>query len=231
MAKKKDSKVSEKRKQANRRISEIKRSIFQQGWSQPLEEQLQSAYKEREKLGRWSLGGKQISRSSGRDLASPAEIPLQVAKAKRPARVPNKSYKSNLQPSATSATDLNWEVLPLGWWREARVWSDVKSKLQNRDHSELFLERLQFIDSHSPKGVFKSRFKNRGYQYYVFLFENHVVAECPTYGNAAYVVSNSEDWRELLSRSRQELRTLVNKSVIRIPHAGEWKRKLLKYLN
>ena len=66
--------------------------------------------------------------------------------------------------------------------------------------------------------------------YWVFVFAHHVVAECPLEGNALYVIDGTEDWRNLLSRSKQNLRTVAAERIHRIVHTGDWKAKLRRVL-
>ena len=93
------------------------------------------------------------------------------------------------------------------------------------------MERLEFVDSYSPINTYKTRFSDQDHQYYVFLFKNHVVAECPQYGNAAYVLKGTDGWQDIFRRSRQELRKNYKGRVHRIFHTGGWKERLGKYLN
>ena len=108
-----------------------------------------------------------------------------------------------------------------------QIRSQFKTKKEFRD----FIERLEFVDSYGPINTYKTKFSDQGYQYYVFLFKNHVIAECPQYGNAAYVLKGTDGWQSIFRRSRQELRRHFPDRITRIRHTKTWKQWLVRYLN
>ena len=134
--------------------------------------------------------------------------------------------------SFRDAETLDWEILPPGWWKIPREVSAIKSQFKGTEKEfREFMERPEFVDSYGPIKTVKTKFSGQGYQYFVFLFRNHAVAECPQYGNAAYVLKGTDGWQDIFRRSRQELRKNYKGRVHRIFHTGGWKERLGKYLN
>ena len=122
--------------------------------------------------------------------------------------------------------------MPPGWWREPGEVSAIKREFKGTEEEfREFMERPEFVDSYGPINTYKTRFSGQGYQYYVFLFKNHAVAECPQYGNAAYVLKGTDGWQSIFSRSRQELRANYSDRMIWIRHTKTWKQRLKPYLN
>ena len=132
--------------------------------------------------------------------------------------------------SLSSVEILDYEVLPDGWWRIPAETTKLKKSFVNPQHYEDFIERLNYVDSFGPKSVFKSKFDDQGDGYYVFIFDQNAVAECPKYGNAVYVLKGNQNWRDVFTRSRQELRSDFSNRVINIRHTKTWKERLKPYL-
>ena len=61
---------------------------------------------------------------------------------------------------------------------------------------------------------------------WVFVFPNHVVAECPTHGNAIYIIKVTSDWRNLLNRSKADLLKGFPDRVVRIIHRRDRQSRL-----
>ena len=136
------------------------------------------------------------------------------------------------EKSFRNAEALDWEVLPPGWWRLPREVSGIKRKFKGTEMQfREFMGRLEFVDSYNPINTYTTRFSGHGYQYYVFLFNNHVVAECPQYGNAAYVLKGTDNWQSIFRRSRQELKAKYSDTMIWVRHTKTYKRRLEPYLN
>ena len=136
----------------------------------------------------------------------------------------------NSAQSSPDAEDIDYEILPDGWWRIPSQRSTLRKSFKNPKHYEDFIERLNYVDSFGPKSVFRSKFDQQGDGYYIFVFHNNVVAECPKYGNAVYVLVENQNWRNVFRRSRQELRADFKNSVINIRHTKTWKERLKPYL-
>ena len=133
--------------------------------------------------------------------------------------------------STREATLVDWEILPPGWWRKPKNVDDISRQLSTEKERREFVERLEFLDSKNPKRIYKSKFETTSAQYYVFEFDLYVVADCPSYGNAAFVVNSGIDWRNALKLSRRELlnRYRGSELVFRVTHTGKWQDKLAKY--
>lgn len=124
---------------------------------------------------------------------------------------------------------LKWEVLPSGWWSDKNQISKLISRLGSKA-GQLFLERLKGIEELKPIQAYvgESYLGNR--LYYVFVFQDVVIAECPMFGNALYYLEaeNKENWKEIFSKSKKEALFLGAK---RLPHIGSWEVKLKGLLN
>ena len=126
-----------------------------------------------------------------------------------------------------NAVPLSWQVLPAGWWNDRRY-----TNLLNNQHGfrSLVIERLRFVDSLRPRSRYIGSPRFGNYAYWVFVFASHVIAECPLEGNALYVIRGTDDWRNLLSRSKRNLLMIAPHRVDRIVHNGDWKTNLMEIL-
>ena len=118
---------------------------------------------------------------------------------------------------------LTWSVLPPGWWNDSRYTDQVTKNTQT---GQLLLERLRYVDQLNPLERWRSEERLGSDPYWVFVFPSHVVAECPTHGNAIYIIKGTSDWRNLLNRSKADLLRAFPDRVIRITHQGEWESRL-----
>ena len=107
----------------------------------------------------------------------------------------------------------------------------IQSEFSNPKEYRDFIDRLEFADSHKPLSIYTSKFDNQGDSYYIFVYTNNVVAECPQYGNAAYVLKGKTGWQSVFTKSRQELRKNYKDRIVWIRHTTTWKQRLSKYLN
>ena len=123
---------------------------------------------------------------------------------------------------------LDWEVLPPGWWKDKTMVEKVKQKLGNHA-SQYFFERNEFIEGLSPKESYMGQAYLGNRFYFVYIFENCIVAECPQFGNAAYILKgeNMAKWKELLSSTKRQA---LSSGVGRIMHFGNWKSRLKNIL-
>ncbi|MFA6501307.1 MAG: hypothetical protein WCT85_00810 [Parachlamydiales bacterium] len=119
---------------------------------------------------------------------------------------------------------LDWEVLPPGWWKDKAMIEKVKQKL-GQQASEYFFERNEFIESLAPKKSYMSQIYLGGRLYFVYIFDNCIVAECPQFGNAAYILRGKimAKWKELLSSTK---RHALSSGASRVLHIGNWKSRL-----
>lgn len=121
---------------------------------------------------------------------------------------------------------LEWEVLPQGWWNNKQEVDKIKATLGKKE-SDLLLERLKYIESLGPKERYVGQTNLGNRSYYVFVFEQYVIAESPMFGNAIYILigEQKELWKEVFSGTK---RNALNSGAIRIPHSANWEKSLLK---
>ena len=125
---------------------------------------------------------------------------------------------------------LDWIVLPEGWRQINNIANTLKREMRDQNQGMLFWERLEFIEMFNPERRYVSQSRFGGERYWVFLFKNHVVAECPAWGNALYVIYGTDDWTKLLRLPKRELLTRYKSRARRIIHKGDWKRRMGRIL-
>ena len=133
--------------------------------------------------------------------------------------------------SFDNPSDLNWEILPPGWWRDQKIVSLMRSSSRGEGDGDHLVERLQYVDSFNPTSVYRSKFGELGYQYYIFVFKRYAVAECPDYGNAIYVLDGVSDWKAVFRHSRGDVRRFYRNRIIRIYHTDNWKGRLARIIS
>lgn len=123
---------------------------------------------------------------------------------------------------------LDWEILPPGWWSDREKIMEIKEKLGSRE-GELLIERLKYIESLNPLERYEGRTLLGNRSYYVFIFKKNVLAECPMFGNAIYILdeTNKNFWQEIFAKTKKE----ALKDAARILHKGNWKEKLKSFLS
>ena len=123
---------------------------------------------------------------------------------------------------------LSWEVLPPGWWRDKSQIEKLKKRLGDRQ-SQLFMERLEYIASLNPLKQYEGHSYLGSRLYYIFVFKKAILAECPMFGNAAYLLKGGKmaSWQEIFVQTK---RFALNKGATRILHMGDWKKRLSKDL-
>jgi tetratricopeptide (TPR) repeat protein len=126
---------------------------------------------------------------------------------------------------SVSPTLLDWEFLPVGWWRDPAMAVRIEESL-DKGQARLLMERLDFIESCQPSECFMSSFSRDKVPYYAYLFERCVIAENPLEGNAIYVIKGIEKWQSMLHLDKRTLRTRYADRVTKVVHRGEWKRRL-----
>ena len=120
----------------------------------------------------------------------------------------------------------DWEILPPGWWHDPRHREQLESQFRDKEQAQLFLQRLEYLDTFNPTEVYRSRFSDQGSPYYAYVFAESVVAENPLEGNAIYVIRGLESWQSLLKLSKENLRHQYPSRVKRIVHRGDWETRL-----
>lgn len=118
---------------------------------------------------------------------------------------------------------LNWEVLPPGWWTDGSQVQRVKERLG--PHTQLFIERIRYIESLDPLERYEGQSYLGSRLYYVFVFEKCVLAECPMFGNAIYILDRdrTDSWQDIFAKTKKEV---LETGVKRVLHRGDWKRRL-----
>jgi hypothetical protein len=127
---------------------------------------------------------------------------------------------------AANPKQLDWPILPIGWWTIPKYKLLATRGTQDRQSGQLVIDRLIFLDSLNPKERYIGQDRFGSDPYWVFVFEEHVVAECPMEGNAIYVVHGTHDWKTLLNRSKRALRAAAANRYKRIVHRGDWKTRI-----
>ena len=166
------------------------------------------------------LPGLRRIRSDGRNLA------LSVFQRHRPA-TPKMPPLQDYQPDSN---ELSWTILPIGWWGIPSYQRLATQKSRDRQSGELVLERLRFLDELNPNERYIGLDRFGSDPYWVFIFDKHVVAECPMEGNAVYIVDGIQDWRTLLNRSKRDLQIVAPNRYKRIVHRGDWKSRVINTL-
>jgi len=128
---------------------------------------------------------------------------------------------------------LSWEVLPVGWSRNGQEFERAQELLfdgQKVFSEKLNYDRLTFLDQLAPLESYVGVDTLGSRVYVLYIFDRHVVAECPLEGNALYVVDGTEDWREIFQHSKADFRTIAKHRFKRVIHKGDWKSRLIKAL-
>ena len=133
----------------------------------------------------------------------------------------------NVPSTLEQADILDWAILPPGWWDDSKYTDHISKDPKT---AQLFLERLRYVDQLNPLERWRSQERLGSDPYWVFVFPHHVVAECPTHGNAIYIIKGTSDWRNLLNRSKADLLAGFPGRVVRIMHSGEWQSRLRRKL-
>ena len=123
---------------------------------------------------------------------------------------------------------LDWEVLPPGFYDMPQYQQDLSTSGSNVRIKINDRERFRFIENLGPNQAYRGSHRFAPNPYHVFVFSNCVVSECPTEGNAIYVLKGVDNWKTLLSIPKLDLRQDYANRVQRIMHRGEWKDRLRK---
>jgi hypothetical protein len=123
---------------------------------------------------------------------------------------------------------LQWEILPPGWWRTWKPEIGVNASSQRHYYGEI--ERLRFLDKLNPERWYAGKNYLGKRIYYVAVFKNCVVAESAAYGNAAYFVFEVNNWRTILSRTKRDVLQLNEETVLRIAHVHNWQSRFTRII-
>jgi hypothetical protein len=143
-------------------------------------------------------------------------------------KLPETKGPIQVERPTIAATPLKWEVLPPGWWRKPLEVIRLRTSTQRLRYDEV--ERLKFIDSLQPYEWYVGKDCLGHRSYYVAVFPTCVVAESATYGNAAYIVFDTRNWRTILSQTKRQVLKLGDTVVSRIPHALHWRSKVTRLI-
>lgn len=120
---------------------------------------------------------------------------------------------------------VNWELLPPGEDNSEDNAKAILGTFRNpsREVKEKVSDRLAFFNSLNPKEIIRG---DGGFsRYFGAKFEDDtVILENVRYGNAFYILFN--DWQNLSQLSRTDLLKMDNNDVERIPHIGNWKKRV-----
>ncbi|MBI4084393.1 MAG: hypothetical protein HY431_00660 [Candidatus Levybacteria bacterium] len=124
---------------------------------------------------------------------------------------------------------LEWEVLPPGFWKDKSLVEKLKKRI-GEEKAELFMERIKNIEALNPLERYEGQSYLGNRLYYVFVFKNSVLAECPLFGNAAYLLKGDKmaSWQETFMQTK---RTALSKGATRILHLGNWQKRLVNALS
>lgn len=119
--------------------------------------------------------------------------------------------------------ELDWEVLPPGWWVDRERVNNFRKKLGDKA-AKYFIERLKFLSGLNPIESYEGKNYLGNRSYYVFVFNKVIFAECPEFGNALYYLEGDDTlkWRDVFSNTKRKALELGAK---RFLHHGNWKSK------
>jgi hypothetical protein len=80
------------------------------------------------------------------------------------------------------------------------------------------------VDALGPQQRFRGSPRLGGSIYFVFVFKKCVIAECPDWGNALYLLTPAERWQQVFGLAKSD--ALVRPGMHRIIHRGDWARRL-----
>lgn len=134
---------------------------------------------------------------------------------------PNVLPKTEKREFHVVPTRLDWEVLPPGWWQRPVVHAKPKRRSALLSSGEL--ERIVALNKLSPKAWYVGSHLGEEL-YYVAVFNNVVVADSPTIGNALYYLfCRGEEWKGVFRKSKADA---LEAGAKRLVHSGEWRDRL-----
>lgn len=138
---------------------------------------------------------------------------------------------SRLSASEWGATQLiEWEILPVDHNGPLPAFEVVSRRAMQRTGRELpdtYRERYEGMKALAPRKIYEG---TSGFdRYLVYAFDNAVVLENFTYGNAAYVMF--DDWKELSQRTRPDLLSDPTANYVRVIHKSGWEKRIAAEVN
>jgi hypothetical protein len=120
---------------------------------------------------------------------------------------------------------ISWEILPVdhdGPLPDFEVVAKRSKQRTGRDLPNTYRERYESMKKLAPRDIYEgvSGFS----RYMAFVFDEAVVLENFTYGNAAYVMF--DDWETLSQRTRPDLLSDPTANFIRIIHKDGWAKRI-----
>jgi hypothetical protein len=156
-------------------------------------------------------------------------------KLKSSNNVPNISRETTLEKYDSTDTNmalehLSWELLPEGEWLFKELTNHFRRlttipKWNNKPFDEERLEKIERLLKPNKCYIGKDEFD--GYVVYCFNWTQHVLLECPVYGNAIYIINQGEfTWQEIAKATKWEARTKYSSQVKVINHSETWLERL-----
>lgn len=138
---------------------------------------------------------------------------------------------TTLSVAAWVATQsISWEILPADHDGPLPDFSEVSQRSKQRTGRELpdtYRERYEVMQKLAPRQIYEG---TSGFNRYIaFVFDNAVVLENFTYGNAAYVMF--DDWEVLSRRTRPDLLSDPTANFVRIIHKAGWEKRVAAEAN
>jgi len=125
---------------------------------------------------------------------------------------------------------LSWQLLPEGEWLFSELTNHFRQlntipKWKNKPFDE---ERLRKIEKFlKPKKCYIGKDEFDGYVVYCFNWTQHILLECPVYGNAIYIIKQGKfTWQEIAKATKWEARTKYSSQVKVINHSETWLERL-----
>lgn len=122
------------------------------------------------------------------------------------------------------STQFPFVVLPAGHWNFREVFDYYRRNSVSHPHrffEQVFdwnrIEQLAKLEPNLRHFGVKAWF---GYAVYEFSYSHRVVLECPIEGNATYIISG--DWKEMIHKTKAELRSKYANQCTRVVHVGDW---------
>lgn len=133
------------------------------------------------------------------------------------------STQSAAEWAATQS--IAWEILPVDHDGPLPEFDVVAKRSKQRTGRELpntYRDRYEFMKKMAPRQIYEgvSGFS----RYMAFVFDEAVVLENFTYGNAAYVMF--DDWQILSQRTRPDLLSDPTANFIRVIHKDGWAKRI-----
>tara|TARA_Y100000817_G_scaffold252575_1_gene205195 strand:- start:404 stop:1768 length:1365 start_codon:yes stop_codon:yes gene_type:complete len=124
---------------------------------------------------------------------------------------------------------LNFRVLPEGFWYKSDALTSLLKLFpkMNRDHAQDAITRMRVIGRLGHIRSWVGGPRKSSDVYFIYEFEDCVVAECPTYGNAIYALRPKGNWQQLFSLTKAQLQS---RGATVIHHKGDWQIRLRDFI-